>query len=503
MSYEKFRAQMRKIADVEYSIGVLSWDKEVNLPTKSAAIRSQQVATLAGIAHGLFTDKEFGALLKELNENNSGLSVEEQKNVALTWKDYERSAKFSEEFVVRSSQVVSECFHAWLKAREANDFGLFKEALAKVVEIKREAAEIIGYEEHPYDALLDEFEPGYTSAQLDTLFADVKEQLVDFAAKIRAKKQVSNDFLTKKYDKDKQWAFGLHLLRQMGYDFEAGRQDLSTHPFTINFGPTDVRVTTRVDEDDIANMTWSCIHEGGHALYEQGLRVEEYGMPLGKYISLGIHESQSRLWENNVGRSLPYWKANYADMQNRFPEQLAEVSLDDFWKGINRIEPNLIRTEADELHYHFHVMIRYEIEKGLIEGSLEVEGLDTVWNDLYKKYLGVEVPNAQQGILQDIHWSHGSMGYFPTYSLGSFYAAQFFAQAKKDIPDLQAQIEKGDTAPLLAWLREKIHKHGRLYDANEICERVTGERLNFSYFMEAMKEKYGRIYDLKNMSIDE
>jgi carboxypeptidase Taq len=485
---------MQKLADVEYSIGVLSWDKEVNLPKKGAAFRSRQVATLAGIAHNIFTDKGFGEILKALDENGKDLTAGEAKNVALTRKDYERSSKFSEEFVMRSSQITSETYHAWLKAREANDYSLYEEALGKMIEIKREMAEIIGYEGHPYDALLDEFEPGYTSAQLDTLFADVKAKLVKFAADIRSKKQVSNDFVFQHFDKDEQWELGLDLLAKMGYDFDAGRQDVSPHPFTINFSPEDVRVTTRVDENDLANMLWSCIHEGGHALYEQGLKPEEYGLPLGRAISLGIHESQSRLWENNVGRSLSYWKAHYPDLKKRFPEQLKGIGLKTFWKGINRIEPNLIRTEADELHYHFHVMIRYEIEKGLVEGSISTKGLDKVWNAKYKEYLGVDVPDANQGILQDIHWAHGSLGYFPTYSLGSFYAAQFYAQAEKDIPNLKADIEAGDTSKLLVWLREKIHVHGKMYDANELCVRVTGEELNFQYFMDYIEGKYGGIY---------
>ena len=494
MSYEKFKTHMQKIADVEYSIGVLSWDKEVNLPPKGAAFRSRQVATLSGLAHNLSVDEDFGELLHDLSEYGDDLSPEQARNVELARKDYERATKFSEEFVMRSSQVTSETYHAWLKAREANDYTAYQEQLGKMVAVKREAAEIIGYKDHPYDALLDEFEPGYTSAQLDELFAGVKAQLVDYAAELRTKTQVKSDFLSRHFDKDKQWDLGLDLLKKMGYDFSAGRQDISPHPFTINFSSQDVRVTTRIDENDLANMIWSCIHEGGHALYEQGLPAEEYGLPLGRSVSLGIHESQSRLWENNVGRSLAYWKAEYPQLQQTFAEQLNDVSLTDFWKGINRIAPNLIRTEADEIHYHFHVMIRYEIEKALIEGSIDTAGLDKVWNEKYKTYLGVEVPDANHGILQDIHWAHGSIGYFPTYSLGSFYAAQFFHQASRDIPDLQNQIEAGNTAQLLTWLRENIHRYGRMYDANELCRRVTGEELNFKYFMDYLKDKYGAVY---------
>lgn len=492
-TYSDYKNHLQKLADVEYSTAVLHWDKETHMPAKGAAFRARQVATLAGIAHDIFTDKKFGEILENFSENKN-LTVEEARNVELTRKDYARSTKFDSDFVMRNSQAVSEAYQAWIKAREANDYAIYEPHLAKIVRLRKEAAEIIGYEKHPYDALLDEFEPGFTSAELDTLFADVREKLVAFAAEIRDKPQVENSFLHQNFPKDKQWDLGLDLLRKMGYDFDAGRQDISTHPFSINFSPQDVRVTTRIDENDLANMVWSCIHEGGHALYEQGLLSEQYGLPLGRAVSLGIHESQSRLWENNVGRSLAFWRANYADLQKRFPEQLKDVSLEDFWKGFNRIAPNLVRTEADELHYHFHVMIRYEIEKGLIEGSIDTKGLDKVWNDRYREYLGVEVPDDKQGILQDIHWSHGSIGYFPTYSLGSFYAAQFFAQAQKDIPDLKAQIEKGDTTKLLAWLRENIHKHGRRYDARKLCKRVTGEELNFDYFMDYAREKYGRVY---------
>ena len=494
--YQSYVENMQKYADVEYSIAVLSWDKEVNLPTKGAPARSRQVATLSGIAHEIFTNKEFGATLQSLANDSKDLNPREKRNIQLTQKDFNRINKFDTDFVMRRSQLISTAFHAWLKARESNDFSVYEKPLADLVDLKIEEAEIVGYKDHPYNALMEEFEPGATVEELDILFKDVRNQLVNFAAKIRSKSEVDNSFLRKNYPKDKQWDFGIEILKNIGYDFEAGRQDISTHPFTTNFSASDVRVTTRIDENDLGNMTWSCIHEGGHALYEQGLPVSDYGLPTGKYVSLGIHESQSRLWENNVGRSLPFWKAHYPRLQAAFPENLSDVSLSSFYHGINKIAPNLIRTEADELHYHFHVLIRYEIEKGLIEKSIKVGDLPEVWNAKYKEYLGVEVPNDKKGVLQDIHWSHGSIGYFPTYSLGSFYAAQFFAQAKKEIPDLIDQIEQGNNLNLLSWLREKIHQHGRFYDANELCEKVTGEKLNFKYFMDYVNEKYGDIYNL-------
>jgi carboxypeptidase Taq len=282
----------------------------------------------------------------------------------------------------------------------------------------------------------------------------------------------------------------------MGYDMQAGRQDLSEHPFTTSFNPLDVRVTTRVDENDFGNMTWSCIHEGGHALYEQGLPTDQYGLPCGEATSLGIHESQSRLWENNVGRSLNFWQFRYPELQNTFPGNLRTVSLHDFYKAINKVQPSLIRTEADELTYHFHIMIRYEIEKGLMDGSIDVKELKDIWNKYYQEYLHVKVPDDVHGILQDIHWSHGSFGYFPTYSLGSFYAAQFFAAAQKQVPGLDESIAAGDYQPLLNWLRTNIHPYGRFYTSNELCERVTGKPLEFSAFMEYANKKYSGIYGL-------
>ena len=495
-TYNELTTTLKKRADVEHAIAVLHWDKETYLPEKGAPFRSQQIATLSGIAHELFTDERVGQQLDTLLEREDQLDFDERRNVEQVHREYRRATRFSKEFVVRKSQIVSTAFHAWLEARRANDFKLYEKALADIVEISREEADQIGYEDHPYDALLDLYEPDAKTSELTRLFADVREQLVTFVEKIRQQPQINDDFLRGHYDRDQQWDFGLKLLKNMGYDFAAGRQDISEHPFTINFSSQDVRVTTRIDEQDFMNMTWSCIHEGGHALYEQGLPSEQYGLPLGQAVSLGIHESQSRLWENNVGRSRAYWQAHYGNLQQRFPDNLSEVSLDQFYAAINKIEPNLIRTEADELHYHFHVLIRFEIEKGLMEGALQATDLRDIWNEKYRAYLGVEVPDDLRGVLQDVHWSHGSIGYFPTYSLGSFYAAQFFAQAEKDLPGLSNQIADGDSSALLGWLRENIHQHGRRYGAAELCQRITGEPLNFRYFMDYAQRKFGTIYGL-------
>ena len=491
--YEKYVTTMQKRADIESAIAILSWDKEVNLPDNSARFRSQQVATLSGISHEIFTATSFGKLLANLKEGE-GLDDRQNRNIVLTHKAYERSKKLSKAFVIRKSKAVSAAYHAWLKAREANDFQLYKNELKTIVEIAKEEAALIGYEDHPYDALLDIYEPDARTSDLTILFKDVRAQLVAFVKELKNRPQIDNGFLFKKYGHKKQWEYGLKALENMGYDFKTGRQDISEHPFTISFSSEDVRVTTRIDERDFTNMLWSCIHEGGHALYEQGLPSDQYGLPLGQAISLGIHESQSRLWENNVARSFAYWKANYENVQSLFPRNLSDIPLEQFYKGINKIAPNLIRTEADELHYHFHILIRFEIEKALMEGSIEVDNLDEIWNAKYKEYMDVDVPDDKQGILQDIHWSHGSIGYFPTYSLGSFYAAQFFQQAVKELPNLLSEIEQGNTQSLLEWLRTNVHQHGRYYNAKDLCIKITGEPLNFKYFMDYAKEKFGEVY---------
>ncbi len=494
--YEAYKTHLARMADLEYSLAVLGWDQETYMPEKGADFRAQQTSTLSGIAHGMSIDKGLGELLKKLDKKKE-LNAKQKKNIEESLKDYKLSKKYTTEFVELLSKTTSECFQAWQKAKKENNFKLYAPHLTKMVDLKRREADMLGYKKHPYDALLDQYEPGATVAALDVLFKDVREQLVVFVKKIAAAKQNDDSFAHKHYDKDKQWNFGIDLLKQMHFDFEAGRQDISMHPFTTSFSPKDVRVTTKILEDNLKSMIWSCIHEGGHGLYEQGLPTDQYGLPCGEAISLGIHESQSRMWENNVGRGLSYWKANYKHLQNYFPEHLKKVSLDQFYKGINLVKPSPVRIEADEVTYHFHILVRYEIEKSLMDGSIKVAELAEYWNEQYKKYLGIKIKSDAEGVLQDVHWSHGSIGYFPTYSLGSFYAAQFYHQANKDIKGLQQHIEKGNMLPLLKWLREKIHKHGKFYSAEELCKHVTGEKLNFKYFMDYATDKYSAIYNLK------
>ncbi|MGZ3866088.1 MAG: carboxypeptidase M32 [Bacteroidia bacterium] len=496
MTYSDLKKHMQRIADVNYSASILAWDQETYLPEKGAAFRAGQLSTLMGISHEMFTGSETEKLLNSVKTDKS-LNDIQKKNVELLEEEYKKQKKYTTEFVEEMSHAISAAFNAWQQAKKENNFKLFAPHLQKLIDFKKQECELLGYKDHKYNAQLDLYEKKLTVAELDVLFADVRKELVPFVKQIFAAKQVDNKFFFQHFDKDKQWNFGIDLLKQMGFDFSRGRQDTSSHPFTTTLSQDDVRVTTRVNENDFSEMIWSCIHEGGHALYEQGLSAEHYGMPMSEAVSLGIHESQSRLWENNVGRSLVYWNKNIVLAKKYFPEQLRNVSAEDFFKGMNRVEPSLIRTNADELTYHFHIMIRYEIEKAIFEDKLKVDELPEYWNAKYKEYLGIEAPNYSQGILQDVHWSHGSFGYFPTYSLGSFYAAQFFQQAKKDIPGLSKQVEEGNMTELLNWLRKNIHVHGKYYTAAELCQRITGEKLNFSHFMNYAKNKFGTIYDLK------
>jgi carboxypeptidase Taq len=493
--YLDYRNQMRQIADIKNAMAVLQWDEETYLPPKGAAFRGQQIATLTACAHQQFTALPFGELLRELVYRED-LSEEEKRNVALSWEDYSKQRKLSSPFIRLKSETVSRCFHAWIEARKENSFRLFEKDLESLILLKKQEADMLGYVSHPYDALLDEYEKGCTVSMLDAIFGQIFQPLKKILDRIMRAKQVDDSFLYGFYPKKAQWDFGIHLIGQLGFDFDAGRQDISEHPFTTSFNKNDVRITTRIDENNFGKMLWSCIHETGHALYEQGLPESEYGLPLGEFTSLSIHESQSRLWENNIGRQHGFWKYHYPALQKVFPSQLNKTDLLAFYKGINRVQPSFIRTEADELTYHFHIMVRYELEKLLMEGSIKVREIPAFWNAHYAKYLGLEVPDDKNGCLQDVHWSHGSFGYFPTYSIGSLYAAQFYSAANKANPGLEKSIENGDTSSLLNWLHLHIHRFGKKFNSEDLCMQACGEKLNYQYFLDAILDKYTKIYNL-------
>lgn len=484
---------MRRIADVKNATAMLQWDQETYLPKKGAEIRGQQISTLSELAHQLFSEEELGNILHELMGRDD-LELKQKRNIALTFEDYTKNKKYTSQFVRRLSDQVNKTFHAWIESRQKNTFTLFEKDITALIELKKQETDILGYEHHPYNALLNEFEKGCTVELLDRVFGGLLPRLKELTSNITKHPQVDDSFLHRHFPKAQQWEWGMHLVKELNFDFEAGRQDISEHPFSISFNPDDVRITTRVAENDFGNMTWSCIHEVGHALYEQGLPLEQYGLPLGEACSYSIHESQSRLWENNVGRGRIFWQHYYPQLQHYFPEQFKEVGLEQFYRGINKVQTSLIRTEADEITYHFHVYIRYQVEKNLLEGTLSAKDIPLFWNEQYRKLLGVTVPDDKQGCLQDVHWSHGSFGYFPTYSLGSFYAAQFFQQAKTEMPGLEEEIGKGQFQHLLGWLRAKIHGYGRMYTSEELCLKVTGQPLQIDNFLQYLLDKYEHIY---------
>jgi carboxypeptidase Taq len=489
MSYTDYVNRLSKLADIAYTGAVLNWDMETYMPPKSAERRSQQLATLSGLAHEQFTSEETGALLEKLSTDES-LDERQKSNVKHTLKQYRKAKKYTTAFVEEISRTISETFNAWQEAKQKNDYSIYAPKLEKLIALKKKECEMIGYESHPYDAMLDEYEPGLKTADVDKLFNDVRNELVPFVKQLFAKKAGSQEIIHRFYPKEAQIAFSEKILKEMGYDFGAGRQDLSMHPFTTNFSATDVRVTTRVDENNISDCLTGSIHEGGHALYEQGIPDDQYGLPSGEYCSLAIHESQSRLWENNVGRSMEFWIGQFPELKQAFPEALKDVNADQFCNALNVVKPSLIRINADEVTYHFHIMIRFEVEKAIFENRIQVSEIPAYWNARYKEYLGIEVTSDAEGCMQDVHWSHGSFGYFPTYSLGSFYAAQMFHAAEKAIPELRNQIAKKNYTKLLEWLRNNIHRHGKTYSAKELCLKATGEELTFNYFLDYIKRKY-------------
>lgn len=493
--YQQYRERMERVADVRFATAVLQWDQETYLPAKGAAARGRQISTLTEMAHRMFTDASLGRLLQELLSKED-LAGEERLNVAHTWEDYSKQLKYTPELVRQLSDASNAAFHAWMEARKANSFATYLPKLDPLVQLKKREAGVLGFEGHPYNALLNEYEKGATVTLLDKTFDSLLPQLQQVLNRILAQPQVDDHFLKQHFPAEKQWEWGLWLVAQLGYDLEAGRQDRSEHPFSISFNADDVRITTRIDEQDFANMTWSTIHEVGHALYEQGLPRSAYGLPGGEACSYSIHESQSRLWENNVGRSSAFCRCFLPHIKKYFPDQFHSVTDIQFFKAINKVQPSLIRTEADEITYHFHVYIRYMLEKKLIEGSLATADIPNFWNEHYQKLLGITVPDDRNGCLQDVHWSHGSFGYFPTYSLGSLYAAQFYKTASTALPGLEEQVQAGQVRSLLQWLRRNIHEKGRLQTSEELCAEVSGEGLNTAYFMRYVLDKYGTIYNL-------
>lgn len=494
----RFKALLSQLTDLSRAGAVMGWDQQVYMPKGGAEDRGNILATLAGLTHQMFTSDEMGKLLQELKPLAEKMDPESDDACLIlrTAHDYDKQTKVPTEKVAEFAKVTAMAEAAWEHAKTENNFKVFQPELEKVVKMRQEYADCFKPYDHVYDPLLDDFEPGLKTADVQAVFAKLRPQQVELLKAIAAKPQVDDSFLHIPYSGKGQWDFGVDVATHMGFDWKHGRQDNSMHPFTTSFGIGDVRITTRIDPDRAASALFSTIHESGHALYEQGISQTLARYPLATGASMAIHESQSRMWENIVGRSMSFWKYFYPRLTATFPEQLKGIPLEKFYKGINKVEPSFIRTESDEATYNMHIMLRLELEIALMEGKLAVKDLPEVWNAKMKDYLGIVPSDDRNGVLQDVHWSSGLFGYFPTYALGNLISAQIWEKIEKDIPSLSAQIEKGKFDELLAWLRKNIHVHGAKFEPTVLVKRVTGTGIDPEPYMRYLTKKYTEIYGL-------
>ena len=495
---ETLRERLGEISDVQSAIALLHWDQQTYMPPKAASGRGQQLATLSAISHRMFTSPELGDLLRRFGEKEADLDPDNAKLVSETLYDYERASKLPEDFVRDLAEEESHAFDAWQEARAKSRFDLFQPHLEKLVEFQKQKADLLGYEGSPYNALVEDYERGMTAERLKEIFSVLASRQSDLVARILdSPKQPDTGWTNREWNEKAQWDFGMRVVRDMGYDLEAGRQDKSAHPFTAAIAHNDdVRITTRFETRNPFAGLSGTIHEGGHALYEQGFPPEDRRTPLADGASLGMHESQSRMWENMIGRSLSFWKHYTPIMREYFPENLEGITPEQIHHADNLVERSLIRVEADECTYNLHVILRFEIEIGLLEGDLTVSEVPEIWNMKMNQYLGVEVPDDASGCLQDIHWSSACFGYFPTYALGNLYAAQLFERILEDLPNLWNDVEQGNFQPLLLWLREHVHRHSRRKTAPEIVRDATGKEPSSEAFLRYLEGKYGEIYGL-------
>jgi carboxypeptidase Taq len=495
---EQFKKIMAEITDLSRAAALLGWDQQVNMPRGGAEDRGNVLETVSGLIHDKFTAPEVGKLIEDLKPFANTLDPRSDdacliKRVA---HDYEKQTKVSTQWVAEFARVTTISQSVWEDAKAENNFDLFKPHLEKVVELRRQYADFFKPWDHVYDPLLDDFEPGLKTKEVKDIFGKLRPQQVELLKAIAEKPVINDAFLHIPYDQKGQWDFGVDVVTRFGYDWNRGRQDKAVHPFTTGFGIDDIRITTRFDPERAASALFSTMHEAGHAMYEQGISHTMRRSPLATGTSMAVHESQSRMWENLVGRSKSFWKFFYPKLQKTFPQQLGNVSMDAFYKGINKVEPSMIRVEADEATYNLHIMLRLELEIALMEGTLKVKDLPDAWNSRMKDYLGITPSKDSEGVLQDVHWSSGMIGYFPTYALGNLVSSQLWEKINRDIPDLESQIEKGKFDELLGWLRTRIHQHGAKFEPQILIKEVTGSTITPEPYIRYLKAKYGEIYQL-------
>jgi carboxypeptidase Taq len=502
MDHETRLDQLKNIlneyTDLRKSISLLVWDRETYMPPGGAPERGEQVATLTRTAHQKFTTQEVGQLLEDLEPYTTEMDPDsdDARLIKVASRLYKKRSKVPANLLADIAKATSDAHLVWEEAREEANFNKFQPHLEKIVALRRQYAECFSPYDHIYDSLLDDYEPGMKTIDAQRIFASLKPQQVELIRAISKRPQINDSFLHQYYDVKDQWDFGVEVITRFGFDWKRGRQDESVHPFTQSHGIGDVRITTRFLQNYFPSAFFSTAHECGHGLYAQGINSNLSRTPLDNGASMSIHESQSRLYENIVGRSLQFWKHFYPRLLEYFPSQLGDVPLDTFYKAINKVEPSFIRVEADEATYNLHIMLRLELEIALIEGQLQVSDLPEAWDNAMQEYLGVTPADDAQGVLQDIHWSSGLFGYFPTYALGNLVGAQLWESLKKDIPDILDQIEAGEFESLTAWMKDKIHRHGAKFEPQELVQRITGSKIDPEPYVRYLTQKYTNIYQL-------
>jgi carboxypeptidase Taq len=478
---------------------LLGWDERTYMPRNGSAFRGDQMALVARLTHEMTTDPKVGECLAAVEGSTLVKDPESRTaiNVREIRRTYDRAVKLPKELVEEVARVTTRAQQVWQEARAKNDFPTFLPWLEKIIVLKRREADAVGFQEHPYDALLDEYEPGATAGQIRQVFASLSAELVPLIASLgESKKKPRREILECDFPVEAQQAFAREAAAAIGFDFDAGRLDVTTHPFCSGIGPGDCRITTRYNPRFFNEAFFGVLHEAGHGIYDQGLPAEHFGTALGTYCSLGIHESQSRLWENQVGRGRPFWQHFYPKAQKAFPAAIGNVALDEFYFAINTVRPSFIRVEADEATYNLHIILRFELELSLLTGDLKPAEVPAAWNERFTKMFGLTPADDRQGCLQDIHWSMGGLGYFPTYTLGNLYAAQLMDAARAQLPGLEDDFTGGDFGRLKGWLNEKVHWPGRSFRSEELCRRVTGAGLRHEPLIAYLRDKFGRLYGL-------
>ncbi len=493
------KARLAEIDNLGTAGAVLGWDQRTYMPAKGSEARARQLSTIAKLTHEMFVAAETRDLLgaAEADAGDWGEDSNERAMLRVARRNFDKATKVPTALVAEMAQTCALAEDVWGKARAEDDFATFAPWLVKILGLKRQYAAAVAPGKGIYDALLDDFEEGMTTAELDPLFTTLKAHAVPLVAAIKERgKANSDELLTRDYDEAAQEAFGTFILKECGFPFDRGRLDRSTHPFCTNFSRDDVRITTRYERGWLPGSLFGCMHEMGHAFYELNIAPEYETTPLAGGVSLGVHESQSRLWENLVGRSREFWNRYYARLQSAFPGQLAKVGLEEFYRAINHVTPSLIRVEADEVTYNLHIILRYEMEVALLTGQLSVADAPAAWNEKMRSYLGITPPTTREGILQDIHWSGGGLGYFPTYTLGNVLAAQLFESAEKAMPGLRAEIQAGQFGGLYEWLRVNVHQYGKKYPPAALVKRATGRALSTEPYLRYLTGKFSAIYGL-------